>query len=348
MAEVVSTRRRWPWWLAIGGLLVVTCGVLVVAALPMDSCACDCAEGVVLDGRAYSYEPEQDGRVSRAALGPVLGRAEEAGGCGADLAVLPVVNDGADLYEVPGFDPSSMVAAVVDGDVLLFRSWSPDESASTAAVLDLAGAVAIDVSVAGHAATIDRPGELARVVGAIAEGAPADVPPSGDGPTELVATLTLRRADGVTTETSAHLSSGVLVGVGRTVGLSPDAIGELREIVDAFPPARESDGLALTTSLGTAAVHPAGTCRIDRPDGDAAPGDTVQVTGDRASSISFLFASGGGFEPVGASGSGFDGSIRLSDDRSDTLADGATVTPVVIVELASSSAQFCSALRIVG
>ena len=331
-----AVRRTWLG-ASVAAVLLMVVGIGVASRFQRGtSDNSSCAGGVRIGGNSYVSESFNSGVFEPGDLGDVVGVVKRTEVCperDGDASGVPV---GAELRVVRGVDPGVLLAAEVDGRVEVFRSGFPPESVPVDELLMLDDVVEIGINSEFDGetrwATVLDPGQIANVVGGIRSAAavPADWS-RGDG-----VTLEFVRSDGLRTRTPYLVDDGLLYDRRKGLQLSRAAMTVLTRALAEAPPAPVTDGLTLTGSASTGAVHPHAQCRRDRPDLAATPGETIQVAGPRRTSITFIFISGPAIESYSVHSDQLADGIRLPDEPGR-----------VIVELFTDSESFCSVADVI-
>lgn len=241
--------------------------------------AADCIGGLVVDGAWYQPDwnsPVPEESELGEAVGTVDGQwdcyvaAEELG----DGVFATGIPDGSEVRRIGTRRVDEALATVSRDGVAVFRS--PDSLSLASALDDEIVAIGVNSEFDGTTrfATIDDPAVIARLVDAAAA---VDQESSFDGLNEGVRYfIEFVHADG--------LSTSFPYGVESTQ-LSDRVVGDVwAEAIDtAMAQSGEAPTVeALTVSVGgvDAPTHPLGSCRLDRADLTATPGEIVTVGGE--------------------------------------------------------------------
>lgn len=274
--------------LLIGSLCAATLGLPACSGAhgdgggalgPSSGAAASCVGGLVVDGAWYqpdwnSPAPEES------ELGEVIGTvdgpwdcyvaAEELG----DGVFATGIPDGSEVRRIGTRRVDEALATVSRDGVAVFRS--PDSLSLTSALDDEIVAVGVNSEYDGTTrfATIDDPAVIARLVDAARA---VDQEASFDGLNEgMRYFIEFVHADG--------LSTSFPYGVERAQ-LSDRVVGEVW--ADAIETAMAQsggaptvEGLTVSAADSEAPTHPLGSCRLDRADLSATPGEIVMVGGE--------------------------------------------------------------------
>ena len=241
--------------------------------------AASCVGGLVVDGVWYQpdwYSPVPEESELGEAVGTVDGQwecsvaAEELGG-GVFASGIP---DGSEVRQIGTRRVDEALATVSSDGIAVFRS--PDSLSLASALDDEIVAIGINSDYDGTTrfATIDDPEVIARLVDAARA---VDQETSFDGLNEgMRYFVELVHADGLSTSFPY---------VVEEAQLSDRVVGEMW--TEAIDTAMAQSGEAptvegLTVSVGgvDAPTHPLGSCRLDRADLTATPGEIVTVAGE--------------------------------------------------------------------
>ncbi|MFP5487350.1 MAG: hypothetical protein ACLGHQ_03485, partial [Acidimicrobiia bacterium] len=241
--------------------------------------AASCVGGLLVDGVWYSpdwYSPVPEERELGKVIGTVDGQwdcsvAEEELGDGVFASGIP---DGSEVRQIGTRRVDEALATVSRDGVSVFRS--PDSLSLTSALDDEIVAIGVNSDYDGTTrfATIDDPAVIARLVDAARA---VDQETSFDGLSEgMRYFIEFVHADG--------LSTSFPYGVERAQ-LSDRVVGVMwAEAIDAAlaqsGEAPTVEGLTVSVGGVDAPTHPLGSCRLDRTDLTATPGQIVTVGGE--------------------------------------------------------------------
>ena len=330
--------RRRTWFGASAGvvlLAVVGAGVASRSAGGSSSNS-SCAGGVRFGGSSYVLESFNSAVFEPGELGDVVGivkRTEECPQRDGDASELP---EGTELRVARGVEPEVLLAAEVDGHVVVFRSGLPPRSVAVEDMflLDDVVEMGINSEVDGETrwATVLAPDQIATVVSGITNA--ATVRPDWSRSDSV--TLEFVRSDGLRTRTGYLVDDGLLYDRSEGLQLSQAAMTVITGAFGEAPSAPVTDGLTVTGSASTGAVHPHAQCRRDRPDLAATSGETIQVAGPRRESITFIFISGPAIESFSIHSDQLAGGIPLPDEPGR-----------VMIELFTESESFCAVVDVI-
>jgi hypothetical protein len=304
------------------GLAVIAIIVGVILASTGTTCGCSCDPGVSFSGRFYKVGAFDS--VSTASVGGIIGTVEESG-CGGPP-------EGTTLRTVAGFHPQALLAADVDGRVVIVNGVAEPDVPNDE-VFGLDQVIGVELDRYGLPITLDE-ATSASVIEAIRNAPMLAAPTVGGAPFDGTSwPLVLVRSDGIRPTVEWSEATDVVAGAVRRLQLSREVGDQLREVLRDAGPVPIVDGLALTGGGTMGPLHPAGACDTSRPDFVAETGSTVTLVGDRLPEIESIIVT------------------RVDEPMDESiLADYFFVVPdvptIVEVEIAATSGNYCAVVQV--
>lgn len=337
--------------LAIAAVVVVAVFGGVVALVRSDGSdgggsVSSCGEIVGINGRIYQRDNFNDDAVPVDELGDVIGAVDQRWNCDdgdrsipEDVIVASLLTPRTELRSIGSGPASSTIAAVFDGQVVVYQAADVDRLSFTADVSEIG--INSDYDGSTRFATITDPSTIATLMDA-ARSSPQSGQREDDADLDdRRYFVELVRTDGLRTVIPYWIDEGQLGD--RNV---PDSWATAVELALGEGPDQPIiDDITLTDGDRVASFHPNGACRRDRPDLDVPPKSTLNFVTDPTVQLSFVFVTTQPLDPNnGEPADAFAPDVSATFEVPDR--EGTLIVEATLTRADGTTTDTCTSLRV--